>query len=336
MTLNLYKLYPQYQITADRRQQSVPVVQERRSGIDRRSEQRALLPSNVKKDIYSLKTSYEKTFAAFKGQNESHEKTSISFYRAVNELKRKAAARKEWINFATSPFPMVRRLVNIKNNQEDNNPVKAVGLGAVAALNVKEDVRDLLSIAGRVKSEAPSGSYVRYGFFVGTPIEKLLMKSEKLSLSIGKFDKTPAESYLGDKILLKLNVKPVIGVFKKKITHANGEVETVMRNYVKLEGPRLAKIVALTLYRMPQLSILVGALLELPKIFKTKKHDKMKQIANSGLSVILGSTCGAMLSATAAVMIPKAIGLPVMALGIGFYIGSRIAKGIGFKLNSTN
>ncbi len=48
-------LYPQYQIKKDRRQQNIPVAVERRSGRDRRSEDRVALDTTLTKDIYTVK-----------------------------------------------------------------------------------------------------------------------------------------------------------------------------------------------------------------------------------------------------------------------------------------
>lgn len=48
-------LYPQYQIKKDRRQQNIPVAIERRSGKDRRSEDRVALDTTLTKDIYTVK-----------------------------------------------------------------------------------------------------------------------------------------------------------------------------------------------------------------------------------------------------------------------------------------
>ena len=57
---NLIKLYPQYKINKDRRQQNIPVAVERRSGKDRRSQDRVALDSQLTKDIYSVKSQVAK------------------------------------------------------------------------------------------------------------------------------------------------------------------------------------------------------------------------------------------------------------------------------------
>lgn len=53
-------LYPQYQKSQDRRQQNIPVAIDRRSGRDRRSEDRVVLDKQLTRDIYSVKAKVAK------------------------------------------------------------------------------------------------------------------------------------------------------------------------------------------------------------------------------------------------------------------------------------
>ncbi len=48
-------LYPQYQYSKDRRQQNVPVAFERRSGVERRTEDRVQLDTQLTRDIFEVK-----------------------------------------------------------------------------------------------------------------------------------------------------------------------------------------------------------------------------------------------------------------------------------------
>ncbi len=54
--LEVQKLYPQYKAIQDRRQQSVPVESERRSGVERRSADRVQLDTNLTRDIFEIKS----------------------------------------------------------------------------------------------------------------------------------------------------------------------------------------------------------------------------------------------------------------------------------------
>ncbi len=54
------RLYPQYQRSQDRRQRSIPVAIERRSGTDRRSNDRVALDSQLTRDIFEVKSKIAK------------------------------------------------------------------------------------------------------------------------------------------------------------------------------------------------------------------------------------------------------------------------------------
>lgn len=49
------RLYPQYMTVTDRRKESVPVSFERRSGVERRSQDRVTLDTNLTRDIFEVK-----------------------------------------------------------------------------------------------------------------------------------------------------------------------------------------------------------------------------------------------------------------------------------------
>lgn len=53
-------LYPQYQRSQDRRQNNIPVAIERRSGVDRRSQDRVALDRQLTKDIFEVKSQVAK------------------------------------------------------------------------------------------------------------------------------------------------------------------------------------------------------------------------------------------------------------------------------------
>ncbi len=54
--LDYSRLYPQYKAISDRRQQSVPVEVDRRSGVERRSPDRVQLDTNLTRDIFEIKS----------------------------------------------------------------------------------------------------------------------------------------------------------------------------------------------------------------------------------------------------------------------------------------
>ena len=59
LNMDMYRvnrLYPQYRQSQDRRQQNIPVAVDRRSGRDRRSEDRVQLDTQLTKDIFQVKS----------------------------------------------------------------------------------------------------------------------------------------------------------------------------------------------------------------------------------------------------------------------------------------
>ena len=60
MMNNITRLYPQYNRSEDRRQQNIPVAVDRRSGNDRRSQDRVSLDKQLTKDIYDVKSQVAK------------------------------------------------------------------------------------------------------------------------------------------------------------------------------------------------------------------------------------------------------------------------------------
>ncbi len=57
---SITRLYPQFQYHRDRRQNNIPVAIDRRSGADRRGNDRVVLDSNLTKDIYDVKSKVSK------------------------------------------------------------------------------------------------------------------------------------------------------------------------------------------------------------------------------------------------------------------------------------
>lgn len=55
--LDVNRLYPQYSVSSERRKQSISVPFERRSGTDRRSEERVSMDTNLTRDIFEVRNS---------------------------------------------------------------------------------------------------------------------------------------------------------------------------------------------------------------------------------------------------------------------------------------
>lgn len=80
-------LYPQYQYSKDRRQQNVPVAFERRSGVERRTEDRVQLDTQLTRDIFEVKGKI-KDITGTIGFNSSHKNANnIASTNAANSAQ---------------------------------------------------------------------------------------------------------------------------------------------------------------------------------------------------------------------------------------------------------
>ncbi|MDD3012729.1 MAG: hypothetical protein PHC34_03395 [Candidatus Gastranaerophilales bacterium] len=236
---------------------------------------------------------------------------------------------------ALSPFPFLRRVKPIENSKNnDNNKIKMAGLGVLGIVNLKEDLRDLLTIFNRAESNVEKGFYSIFKFFAGTLIEKPLRKTEWGEYILNNLDKTVGETKLAKKLYKKIGIKFEVQPFEKEINFFLLKKETVERDYVKfLEIPdkkisrlrlNAGKLIGTTLHKMPLISIGFASMLELPQLIKAVKNNNLKQIPKSANSVVSISLCGAFMSTLLSMAIGSAGG--VMGLGLGMYLGSQFAK----------
>ncbi|MDD3012071.1 MAG: hypothetical protein PHC34_00010 [Candidatus Gastranaerophilales bacterium] len=319
----------------DRRQQSLSVENERRSGADRRSGvdrrlQQSLLnfSGSENNELYG-----KRTIAA---DINLINKTGIdTFTHTSDEVK-------EVIFGAASLIPGARRIVLIDDNAENHNNVKAAGLGLVGLINLKEDIRDVLSIFGLAKSEATEGYYSKFKFFNGTLLEKPLKKSELGKKIFYNSDITIGDLKFTDKIYDYLGIQRQTNFFNKTVDYAGVSKETFNREYVNFiakKGTELSKsglfagkLVGLTMNRMPVLSLAIAGALELPNIIEALKNGNGKnQTLKSATSVGLSITTGALLSSFLTITGHLGPAGSIIGLGLGFLIGSKTAKFINSK-----
>jgi hypothetical protein len=320
---------------ADRRQKNLPVENDRRTGADRRSgldrrlQQTPLTLSNSDNiELYS-----NRRIAA--DINLINKTDTDSFTHASDKAK-------EVIFGAASVVPGTRRLASIDDNAENHNKVKAAGLGLVGLINLKEDIRDILSMFGLVKSEATKGYYAKFKFFNGTLLEKPLKNSEFGKQVFYNGDITLGDLKLTDKIYDKLGIQRQTNFFNKTVDYAGITKETFNREYVNFvakEGKELGKLrlfagklAGLFMNRIPVLSLAIAGALELPQIIDAfKENQGEKQIVKSATSVCMTAATGALLSSLLSITGHLGPAGSVIGLGLGFLIGSKTAKFINSK-----
>jgi len=224
-----------------------------------------------------------------------------------------------------SIIPATKRLAPIEDNEKQNNLFKAVGLGLLALINLKEDLRDLLSVFGKTKSGVDKEYKAVFKFFAGTPIESLLMKSKTGREIFKKFDTTLADTFLGESLRNKLNITQELELVERKIYYPfSKHPEIIERPYIKFSGSFVGKVAMLGLNRITKLGLLFAAILELPKIIQETEKGNYKQISKSLINVASFALFGAFTSSFLA--FPFGVAGSVLGLGIGFYIGNKVSK----------
>lgn len=97
--VDVVKLYPQYNIVKERRTQSSPVSFERRSGVDRRSENRVQLDTKLTRDIFEVRN-------------------KVSQLQSPSKQKVENTASFKGISMA----PQISKDEFVRTKQNDNNP----------------------------------------------------------------------------------------------------------------------------------------------------------------------------------------------------------------------
>lgn len=317
----------------DRRQENFPVENDRRSGADRRSGvDRRLQQNNInsstpeKVDLFS-----KRTFAS-----------AINLTNTDSFTHNPGNEAKKLILGAASIIPGSRRLVSIDDNIDNHNDIKAMGLGAIGLINMKEDLRDILSMFGLVKSEATKGYYAKFKFFNGTALEKPLKKTDLGRKLLYNVDITLGDLKFSQKIRDLFGIQSKTNFFNKSINYAGLANETVSREYVNFfakEGKAISssklfrgKVACLAMNRIPLLSLGIAAALELPKIIKSSKEGNgTKQALKSATSIGMTVGSGALLSSLLTVAGHFGPAGSIIGYGLGMFLGSKAAK----LINST-
>ncbi len=254
------------------------------------------------------------------------------FIRSVNSAEKRLSNNPLQMFFTglLNIIPGARRLSPIEDNEKQHNLFKAVGLGLLAVINLKEDLRDMLSVFGKTKSEIDKEYKAVFKFFAGTPVETFLKKSELGEHIYYDIDTTLGDTFIGEKMRNALGVSEKIEVFSKKIYYPlMKNPETINRIYVKTTGHFIGKVISLSLRRITKLGLIFASILELPAIIKSVKDKKYKQIPKSVLNILSYTFCGAFFSALGALTIGTAGS--VLGLGAGLYLGNQLIKSLNPK-----
>lgn len=301
-------------LQTDRRQQQIDIQEDKRvNPTEQRQVSRPVLDDKIRKDISNVKN----TFAVIKTDKDTFT------IKSIDDIKSKNKNNKA-VEFVGDLFPSTRRVLSVEENKD--NRIKALGLGMVGLINLKEDIRDILSILGLTKSQAPKGYYSRFKFFSGTLVEKYLEKSELGKRVLIVVDASLADTYWGEKLDSYLKITPDIQTFSKEIKYPFLKKEILQREYVQLNGKLASNILSLTLHRITKIGLGVAFILEIPAIVKSVREKKnYKQISRSLFNVSLCSLLGALTSSLLTVITGSPAG-SVIGLGLGIYMGNQLTK----------
>ena len=162
MINSITSLYPQYQYNSDRRQNNIPVAIERRSGNDRRMQDRVVLDTKLTRDIFEVK-----------GQVAKLDKLSPSFL--GKQLTTQSFKFAEKNNFTQDQF--------IKSAKPDSTEI----LRQEAKLQQQSDTAFKMSVlaaalAGIAAASfmGPAGAVIAVGstFYIGSKICKNIIEQE--------------------------------------------------------------------------------------------------------------------------------------------------------------
>ena len=114
-------LYPQYQYSKDRRQQNIPVAFERRSGVERRTEDRVQLDTKLTRDIFEVKGKIKDITGTISFDSSQNNIKNIADSNALNSVQGDEFVKTKNVED-----------LNLTENNAPKNSVKALETGLLA------------------------------------------------------------------------------------------------------------------------------------------------------------------------------------------------------------
>ena len=156
------RLYPQYQRSQDRRQQNIPVAVERRSGKDRRSQDRVVLDKQLTKDIFEVKSKVAKLESMSPTFFRGNVTTQAPIFSAMNNMTQDVMVKE------TKPDPaeMARLEAEIESKEATKFQIGMIAFAMIAAVGLSA-----LSSAGAVIA-------IGTGLYIGARVLKTVIAKE--------------------------------------------------------------------------------------------------------------------------------------------------------------
>ena len=159
------RLYPQYQVVTDRRKKNVPVAFERRSGVERRSEDRVSMDTRLTRDIFEVKNKI----------SQLQKKNPVNFSQDVSIA---ASNSVKFDQFVKNDFSKTAE----KIVESKESPSSTAMLGGILGI----------ALAGVVASSllGPAGAVVAIGFgaYLGGKVLKQMVVSHMVEKEKNKKD----------------------------------------------------------------------------------------------------------------------------------------------------
>ena len=160
--MNMYRvnrLYPQYQRSQDRRQQNIPVAVDRRSGQDRRSEDRVQLDTQLTRDIFQVKSKVAQIESMSPNFFTSCVAKNPVTFSAMNNMTNDVVVKETKLD----PTEIARREAEIQAKEATKFQVLVIGAALLAAVGISA-----MSTAGIVVA-------VGTGLYIGARTLKVLI-----------------------------------------------------------------------------------------------------------------------------------------------------------------
>lgn len=312
------------------------------------------MPKTAQTSAYSLPLSFKSS------QNEEYDRpklredikkdtleiaeSSNKFLKEIEKRDNAAKNKNELFELAISTIPPARRIEGILNEKESGEKAKAIGLAALAAINLPMDINDIKNTVKEIKTKTPNIDYknstTEFTFAKDTLLEPVLKKvkeknPEKFGEFFEKYDKSMFNTKLGEKIrkLLNINVEKVENVVINKNKTFNSDV------IYQLSGSRGAQFIGRAMLRVPVISAAIFGLLEIPNIVHAvqKENNTDKKLKAGGAQVLKSSiNLTSMITgmAVAGAFLSKRLGGlgSLVGIGIGTYAGNKISNAINEKI----
>ena len=267
-------------------------------------------------------------------------------YRDVKQHVEQVDSTDNSVMCAFEAIPSVRRVASVPDKLANGDALPAIGLASLAMINLPEDWRDMKSAGGQIrgvfdKNYKYDPLYNRethqhsFSFFRGTAIEEWLHKKidsgSKVAEKLYEMDGTLYDTAFGKKIKNFFGIKQLDTV--KNVEQIKDFKGDMAKAYQFKSAKFGGEITARAMKRLPLLSVLAIALLEVPKIFKAM--DKGDNLGENITSTVkqTGSSAINATSTLAGIGYGGALGAKyggatgsLVGMGLGAIFGANVSK----------